>query len=135
MKTILLTLAAAALLAAPAQARPSDRADGEAKLARQLEGRVAGEPVNCIDLRRARSSRIINDTAIVYEVGRTLYVNRPRAGAGSLNQWDVMVSKPFGGRLCRVDVIRMMDPASRMLTGLVFLDDFVPYRRVDAASR
>ena len=134
MKKVLITLAAAVAAIAPAHAMSPDRVDGEAKLARQLEGRVAGEPVNCIDLRRVRSSRIINDTAIVYEVGSTLYVNRPRSGAESLDNWDMMVSRPFGGRLCRIDVVQLYDASSRMMTGLVFLDKFVPYKRVKTAA-
>ena len=128
----LLTLAAVAgsliLGAAPAQA--ADRLDGEARLARMLEGRVAGEPVDCVDLRRVRSSSIIDDTAIVYDAGSVVYVQRPRSGADSLSDWDTMVNYPFGGRLCSIDTVRMIDPHSGMLRGIVFLDEFVPYRRV-----
>lgn len=130
MKTFLpLVAAAIALVAAPASAarEPVDR---EAELARALGDRVAGEAVDCIDLHRVRASRIIDDTAIVYEVGSTLYVNRPRAGADSLNRWDTMVTRTFGNRLCSVDTVRMVDLPSRMLTGIVFLGEFVPYRRV-----
>jgi hypothetical protein len=134
MKKTLLLLAAATA-AVPASARPADRAKGEAELARALEGRVAGEPVDCINLRQVRSSRIIDRTAIVYEAGGTLYVNRPRSGAGSLTDWDVMVTRPFGSRLCRVDTVQMYSPSARMLSGIVFLGDFVPYKRVERASR
>jgi hypothetical protein len=137
MKKTLLALAAVATAAAfvPAQARSPDPEKGERKLAQALEGRVAGEPVGCIDLHRIRSSRIIDRTAIVYDAGGTLYVNRPRSGASSLRDWDVMVSKPFGSRLCRVDTIQMYSPGSNMLSGVVFLGDFVPYRRAERASR
>jgi hypothetical protein len=135
MKKIILTLAAAAAAFAPAQAGSPDPGKGERKLAQALEGRVAGEPVDCIDLHRIRSSRIIDRTAIVYDAGGTLYVNRPRSGAMSLRDWDVMVSKPFGSRLCRVDTIQMYSPGSNMLSGVVFLGDFVPYKRAERASR
>jgi hypothetical protein len=135
MKKTLLTLAAAAAVIAPAQAGTPDPDKGERELARALEGRVAGEPVGCIDLHRVRSSRIINRTAIVYDAGGTLYVNRPRSGARSLKDWDVMVTRPFGSRLCRVDTVQMVSPGSHMLSGLVFLGDFVPYKRVERASR
>jgi hypothetical protein len=135
MKKTLLTLAAAAAALAPAQARSPDPGKGERQLARTLEGRVAGEPVDCIDLHRVRSSRIINRTAIVYDAGGTLYVNRPRSGANSLKDWDIMVTRPFGSRLCRVDTVRMVSPDSHMLSGLVFLGDFVPYKRTERASR
>src|SRR3954469_15889980 len=42
-----------ALVAGPAQAKPADH---EAELARAVAGRVAGEPVDCIDMHRVRSS-------------------------------------------------------------------------------
>ncbi len=78
MRKIAIALAAgAALLAGPAlQAR--ERLTGEEQLAKMLEGRVAGEPVSCIPLHRTSKSRIIDRTAIVYDSGRTIYVNRPR---------------------------------------------------------
>ena len=123
-----LLAAASVLVVAPANAAP--RLSPEARLAKALEGRVAGEPVDCINLRSIRSSRIIDETAILYEVGSTLYVNRPRAGQDSLDRWDTMVTKTFGSQLCSIDTIKMVDPSSHMLTGIVFLGDFVPYRKV-----
>ena len=130
MKKLLpLVAAAIALVAAPASAarEPVDR---EAELAEAIGNRVAGEPVDCIDLHRVRSSRIIDDTAILYTVGSTIYVNRPRAGADSLNRWDTLVTRTFGNRLCSIDTVRLVDLPSRMLTGVVFLGEFVPYRRI-----
>ena len=125
----LLSLAAATLLAGgAAQAAPVDR---EAELARALEGRVAGAPVSCIDLHRVRSSQVIPNTAIIYNAGGTLYVNRPRAGAQSLNKWDALVTRLPTTRLCSVDSVRLVEPNTGMMTGVVMLDEFVPYRRVD----
>ena len=126
-KITALLLGTFAVLAAPAQAQ---RHSPEAQLARALEGRVAGAPVDCINLRQVRSSRVINDTAILYDAGGTIYVNRPRSGADSLNQWDTQVQRPFNNRLCSVDTVRMVDLQSGFMTGIVFLGDFVPYRRV-----
>ena len=123
-----LAAAAAALLAlAPADARP--RLSPEEQLAKELNGRVAGEPVDCINLRNVRSSRIIRDTAIVYDAGSTIYVNRPRAGADSLSPWDTQVTRLHSSRLCSIDTVKMVDPTSHFMTGLVFLGDFVPYRK------
>ena len=115
------------LAAAPAGAAP--RLDPEQRLARAIEGRVPGEPVRCVNLRNIRSSRIIDRTAIIYDAGGTLYVNRPRSGRESLDQWDVLVTRPFGSQLCSIDVVQLYDTASRMQTGSVFLGDFVPYRK------
>jgi hypothetical protein len=125
----LVPLIAASLVfgAAVAQAKPRD---GEADLARALRGRVAGEPVSCIDLHRIRSSRVIRGTAILYDAGSVIYVNRPRSGAEELNGFDTLVTRTPSTQLCSVDVVHTVDLRSDTFTGSVFLDEFVPYRRV-----
>jgi hypothetical protein len=133
MKKILLSLAAAATLAAPAAASP--RLHGEAQLAKLIEGRTPGAPVDCIDLGRVYSSQIVDGTAIVYDSGRTLYVNRPRAGAEQLDQNDTMVLKPFDHQLCSVDTVQMYESGARFFRGSVFLGDFVPYTKERDARR
>ena len=119
-----------ASLAAPAASSIGRNETPAAKLARAIEGRVPGEPVSCINLREIRSSRIIKDTAIVYEAGSTVYVNHPRAGRESLDPWDVLVTKTHSSRLCSIDVVQLYSPTARMPTGVVFLGDFVPYKKV-----
>ena len=120
---------AGALMAGAASAHGA-APDREAELARAIEGRVAGEPVDCINLRQVRNTRIIDNTAIVYDAGNTIYVNRPRSGAESLDRWDTQVTRLHTNRLCSIDTVRMVDPQSQMLSGIVFLGEFVPYRRV-----
>ena len=128
MRRILTALALATLIAAPAAAGP--KLNPEQRLAKVIEGRLAGDPVSCINLRRIQSSQIIDRTAIVYEAGNTLYVNRPRAGAESLDSWDVLVVRPFNSQLCSIDAVDLYDRGSRMQNGFVLLGDFVPYRKV-----
>jgi hypothetical protein len=127
MRKLLPLIAGALLVGGAAQAKPADR---EAELARALAGRVAGEPVQCIDLHRVRSSRIIAGTAILYDAGSVVYVNRPDNGAEQLNRWDTLVTRTPSTRLCNVDTVTLVDQGSRSFTGIVFLGDFVPYRRV-----
>ena len=126
---VLLALGGLVTASGPAQADP--RQNAEAKLAKALEGRVAGEPVDCINLRRVRSSRIIDRTAILYDAGGTLYLNRPRAGAESLDHWSTLVTKLNSSQLCSIDVVRLYDSTAHFQTGLVFLDKFVPYEKAD----
>jgi hypothetical protein len=129
IRKLLPVIAVAATLAATsAQAGPG--LSPEQQLQEELRGRVAGEPVNCINLRNVRSSRVINRTAIVFDAGGTLYVNRPRSGASSLNKWDTQVVRPFGSRLCEIDTMQMVHPTTGHFSGTVFLGEFVPYRRV-----
>ena len=129
-KLLPLLIGATAMLASPAAA--AERRTPDEQLARALQGRVAGEPVQCLNLRTIRASRVIPNTALIYEQGGTLYVNRPRAGADSLNRWDAQVVRSFNNRLCTNDTIRIVDQTSGFMTGLVFLGDFVPYRRVSS---
>jgi hypothetical protein len=103
----------------------------EAELAAELEGRIPGKPVHCIPLHRVRSSRIIERTAIVYDAGTTIYVNRP-ANADTLDHWDTMVITPTASQLCSVDIVRLIDSSLRSTTGFVSLREFVPYKRAEA---
>jgi hypothetical protein len=111
--------------AAPAVAR--DRLTGEAKLAKIIEGRVAGKPVDCVPITQIRSTEIIDRTAIVYTASNgTVYVNRP-SGANFLDDDDILVSEPYNGQACRIDIVRLIDRGSRMPSGSIGLNDFTPY--------
>jgi hypothetical protein len=142
-KIIAAALASALILpVAAASAKDGDArraaaaAKAEAKLAKLLDGRVAGEPQDCIYLPSVRSSRIIDRTAIVYEAGSTLYVNRPRNGASTLDDDDILVTDLHGSgsQLCSIDVVRLHDRTSFFYSGFVSLGDFVPYKRVAKAN-
>ena len=130
MRPLMAILVSAAMTAAvPAAASAKDRPTGEAKLAKLLEGRVAGEPQSCITLSSATSSQTIDKTAIVYRIGSTLWVNRPKSGADALDDDDVLVTKLSGNRLCSIDTIELHDRNTHMYSGFVALGDFTPYRR------
>jgi hypothetical protein len=116
---------AGAAQAAPVQANPK----GEAELARLLAGRVPGKPVDCVPLHGgSHSSRIIDGTAVVWEDGSTIYVNRP-SNAESLRSGDIIAFATSLSQLCRVDIVHTLDQSTHMQTGSISLQDFVPYRR------
>lgn len=121
-------LAAAAIAASPA-ATAREKLAPEDQLAKLLEGRVAGKPQSCIPLSTTRSSQIIDKTAIVYRIGSTLWVNRPKGGAESLDDDDILVLKTSGSQLCSIDTLELHDRSSHMYSGFVSLGEFVPYRR------
>ena len=121
-------LAALGMSSVPATA--GERLTGEQKLAKMLEGRVAGKPKSCVDTYRNRQSQIIEGTAVVYGSGRTIWVNRTEHPQ-DLDRWDAMVTKQFGTRLCRQDIVTTFDTSSGMYTGNIFLTDFVPYTRAN----
>ena len=133
LKRLALATAALGLLAAPA-VQADDHAEmtrGEAKLAKLLEGRVAGEPERCINTFGSRSINQIDGTALTYKSGDTVWVNYTR-NPERIDDHDIMVIRRFSGStLCRTDQVRMVDRFSGMLTGVVFLDEFVPYTKVE----
>jgi hypothetical protein len=107
----------------------------EQKLAKVVEGRVAGTPVHCIYLPSVRDTQIIHGTAIVYDAGSTIYVNHPANGAKTLRESDVLVTKSHGTELCNVDIVRLVDSGSHSPRGFVHLGDFVPYKKVRTSAR
>jgi hypothetical protein len=116
-----------ALIGAAAPVVARDQLTGEAKLAKLVEGRTAGKPVDCVPITQIRSTEIIDHTAIVYTGSNgTLYVNRP-SGVNFLDDDDILVSEPYNGQACRIDIVRLVDRGSRMPSGSIGLNDFVPY--------
>ncbi len=123
-------LAVTPVLALPAAAQTGKTAAAEASIARLVEGRTPGKPVSCINLRDIRSTEIVEDTAIVYRMNNgTLFVNRPGSGT-ILDRDDILVTRTIGTRLCRPDIINLIDRGSRMPSGSIALGDFVPYSQL-----
>ncbi len=133
MRRLVLALTVtAALLTGPAlQAR--ERLTGEQKLAKLLEGREAGSPVNCISTFNTRDVTVIDKTAIVYDTGSTIYVNRPQ-NPDVLDDDDILVTQLHSSQLCRLDTVRMHDRTQGWSRGFVGLQDFVPYKKVARAD-
>lgn len=133
MKNRVLALAAAglavsALTSMPAYAGQTAAEKGEAKLTKLLEGRTAGTPVKCVSGLNSDRLQIIEKTAIVYDAGKTIYVARPR-DPKVLDRSDVLVSERTGSQICANDSMKMVDRTNHFVTGIVFLDDFVPYTK------
>ena len=133
MRKIALALAVtAALLTGPAlQAR--DRLTPQQRLDKMLEGREAGKPVSCISSWSTRNMTILDKTALVYDSGSVIYVNRP-ANADVLDDDDILVTRQTSSQLCRLDMISMHDRSGGFYRGFVNLNNFVPYRRIAKAN-
>jgi len=123
--------AALALTAGAASAGPvpSYREQGEARLARMLEGRTAGEPVSCISTMSPNGLEVIDGVALVYKAGKTIWVARP-VDPAMLGRNDALVMDRFSAsRLCVQEQIHTIDRYDHYHTGVVFLQDFVPYTK------
>ena len=131
-KPLAIATAALGLLAAPVQADETEEMTrGEAELAKLLEGRVAGEPRDCIRTIGSRNINQIDGTALTYRSGDTVWVNYTR-NPQSIDDSDIMVIKRFSGsRLCRSDQVHLVDRTVGFLSDVLMLDDFVPYTMPD----
>ena len=129
---IALAAAAALGLATTPAAYAKPKMTGQEQLAKMLDGRVAGKPQSCIFTpgTGGNNMTIIDNTALVFRSGGTLWVNKT-ADPKSINDNDIIVFERFSGsQLCRTDMVHTVDRMSpHMLTGVVFLSDFVPYRK------
>lgn len=108
--------------------RDRNRERAQERLEQLLEGRTAGEPRSCISTFNSRQLQVLHRTALVYESGDTVWVSRPE-NPDSLNARDIVVIERRGSQLCKHDIVRLVDQGSWFHTGVVFLGDFVPYRR------
>ena len=135
LKAATLAATALGLLAMPLHAQDEgEMTRGQEKLAKLLEGREAGEAKSCIRTVGSRSLTQIDGTAITYRDGDTIWVNYTRTPE-SIDDSDVMVIRRFSANtLCRTDHIDLVDRTGGFFRGVIMLDDFIPYTKVDSGD-
>ncbi len=135
MKKILAIATAAALMAGGATAANARTGQerSEERLAEMLQGYEAGAPVSCINAFRSNRLSVLPFVGLVYDDGDTIYVARatqPRM----LDNDDVPVIERYSSQLCRTDVMRTVDRYMPNFSGVLFIEDFVPYTRTETAQ-
>lgn len=116
-----------------AEAAPMTK--GEARLAKLLEGRVAGEPMSCIRTLPNQRMQTIDSTAFVYGSGNTIYVQRTSTPE-QISANDTLITNRFSAsQLCRLDQTTTVDRVLGFFTGTLFFEDFVPYTRVKSDAQ
>jgi len=134
MKQLLALTAATAALALSAPSIAQDRSErAEEAFAELVEGREAGEPDSCISTFVRNRLRVVEYVGLVYERGDTIWVARAR-NPDRLGVWDVPIIERYGSQLCRYDVTRTIDRSTGMFSGVLSLEDWVPYTEVDEAD-
>jgi hypothetical protein len=128
MRTAFLLLGAAFLSAVAVAAPPSRNVAGEAALAKALAGYVPAGKTDCVRLTDLGNQTIIDRTAILYQDGSRIYVNRPN-GADQLGRDNILIMHPLNGQACSLDIIRLRDNGSHFESGSVSLNDFEIYTR------
>jgi hypothetical protein len=129
MRTLFLITTAALLVLPAASSARRDMLTEDAKLAKRLDGYSPGKSVSCIDLRDAQGTEAIGDALIFQVSHRLFYKSDTRGGCGQRWHGDTFVTRTFGARLCRGDVVSRADLTSGFETGFCIAGDFTPYRR------
>jgi len=129
---IIALLALPGCAATPAEQRRSPAAQRE--LARALEGRAAGPAVRCIRNFPTSEMQVVDDFAILFRDGRTIYLQQPRGGCPGIgNHSRTLVTRPFGvNQLCDGDINHLVDFSTGMQGGACVFGPFVPYTRTGA---
>lgn len=120
MRALPLLLAIAACAALP-EARDS-------RLARELEGRVAGEPQPCVSAGQSQSLQAVDRRTIVLRTSEAVWVNRLAGECPGLSPMSTLVVETFSGRYCRGDRVRGVEAGASIPGPSCPLADFVPYR-------
>jgi hypothetical protein len=92
--------------------RASAYTQGEASLLRELNGRVAGQPVPCITRRLVVETRVIGRTALLFRMpDGTIFVNRPAKGTELLPREGVVEEIGATPRaICQNDIVVVQEP-------------------------
>ncbi|WOE75575.1 hypothetical protein [Alterisphingorhabdus coralli] len=106
--------------------------DQRALLERELEDRVADDPVQCIPAgRQLKRMTVISDDLILYEVGNTIYANTPAGGCPRLERNNTLVTLRPQQRLCKGDIAQVTDFGIRAGIAGCSFSEFIPYRSVE----
>jgi hypothetical protein len=73
---------------------------------------------------------VIDGVAVVYDAGKTIWVARP-TNPRMLRPSDALVIERLSSsRLCVQEAMRTIDRYDHYPTGVLFLQDFVPYTKL-----
>ncbi len=101
----------------------------EADLTRELAGRTAGEPRNCVSTSQSSNLVARGPQTLVYERGDTIWVNRLGAECPGLVEHSQLIVDVHGSQYCRGDRFRTREPGMGIPGPICVLDRFTPYRR------
>ena len=104
-------------------------AESEADLTRELAGRTAGEPRDCVSTSTGANLVPRGRQTLVYESGDTIWVNRLRAECPGMRELSQLIVEVNGSQYCRGDRFRTREPGTSIPGPICVLDRFTPYRR------
>lgn len=107
-------------------------------LNKQLAGKVAGEPVHCLNSnsRNYQTIRVSDDMLLYRASGKLVYRNTLNGSCpGLARDNDIMVIRSYGTGTCKGDIFHLVDRTSGIRGPSCVFGEFVPYRKADAGGR
>jgi hypothetical protein len=133
MRRVIVAMGVLALAGCTAAAEQSQsrRAEADRDLADALEGRVAGEAVDCISTTTLSGPQIIDNDTVLYRSGSRVYRNEIVGQCPRLERFNTMVVEVYGSQLCRNDRFRVVEPGTSIPGPYCRFGKFVPYTKPD----
>lgn len=97
-------------------------------LAREIAGRVAGQPQTCVSKFGIQNVRVIDSQTVAYGQGPTIWINRLQAACPALSQFNSLIVEGSAGQFCRGDQVRGLEPGGLIPGPSCNLQEWVPYR-------
>lgn len=104
---------------------------------RALQGRSIGKPVSCITSRDIEDTDAVTDRVVLFHMknGRTYRNDLPHSCPQLTRDSSAFAYSTPIGRLCAIDVIKVMEPASGFVYGGCRLGKFVRYELPEGVHR
>jgi hypothetical protein len=102
---------------------------GEADLSRELAGRSAGPPQDCVPASAGDSLVARDPWTLVYRRGDTIWVNRLAAACPGLDRAGTLIVEVHGSQHCRGDPVRAVEAGQSIPGPTCLLGRFTPWRR------
>ena len=123
------TLAGCAQTPAETARQAQEMAAQQAALQKELAGLVPGESQSCLSNFQSTNLKNYGKT-LIYRVSDGLkYRNDTAGGCEGIARGDILVTISNGGRLCRGDIGRTVQPVANITTGGCALGSFVKYSK------
>ena len=93
-----------------------------------LAGRIAGQPVNCIDAQLTQGPDVLDAHTILYrETNRRIWRTEPIGTCPELEPISTLIVEIYGAQLCRNDRFRVRRPGELIPGPVCRFGAFTPY--------
>ena len=129
MRTLIYAAVIAGLIGAPIASLSAAKLSPQDKLAKLTAGRVAGKPVDCINLGITNNeSQKIPGIGMAYRQGTTWYVSR-FDDCPTLRDDTIVITKLHSSQLCRGDIADLRMSGANIPVGSCIFGAFTPYTK------